>query len=386
MISAILCAAGNSARTGSSYNKVLRPLFGSPALLYSLGALQKYADELLIACRKQDMPFLLPLLAPYPKAKLIEGGKTRGESVYLALKEAKGEIVLVHDAARPYLSEELVKACIDCTKKYGSGVCALPFVDSAALCKDGEIVSSLPREKLYTLQTPQGFYRAPLLEAYERAFSEKKAELYTDESAVFCAYIEQAHIFEGSRANKKLTFEEDLFCEERVGFGVDTHAFAHEEEFKSGIARLNLSYIKLCGELIPSSRELKAHSDGDVAVHALMDALLSAASYNDIGHYFPDFDETYRGADSMELLKTVMEMVKARGFSVQNASISILAETPRLAPYIERMKQNLARALGTEFVAIAAGTNEKLGYIGEGKGITAYAAVLLRQRMGGEHE
>lgn len=380
MISAILCAAGGGVRTGFSENKVLRPLFGSPALLYSLSALYQYADELLVVCRKQDVPFLLPLLSPYPKAKLVEGGKTRGESVYLGLKAAKGELVLIHDAARPYLSEELIEACIACTEQYGSGVCALPFTDTAAICKGDEIVSNPPRSELYTVQTPQGFYRAPLLEAYESARREGKLDLFTDESGVYGAYVGRAHIFEGARENRKLTYADDFFCEERVGFGTDTHAFAHAEEFDRGIARLNLSYIKLCGTLIPSSRELEAHSDGDVAVHALMDALLSAASLDDIGHYFPDTDETFRGADSMKLLAKVMEKIRSHGFAVQNAGISILAETPRLAPYIEQMKENLRTALQTPFVAVAAGTNEGLGYIGEGKGITAYAVVLLRQR------
>ena len=155
---------------------------------------------------------------------------------------------------------------------------------------------------------------------------------------------------------------------ERVGFGVDTHAFGAERDD-----------VTLAGVKIPHESGLVAHSDGDVVCHALMDALLSAAGLDDIGHHFPDTDEQFRGADSMELLRKVVLMLSRAGYCTKNASISVLAEKPRLAPYIAQMKENLAGALGVpqNAVGIAAGTNERLGYVGEGKGITVYATVLL---------
>lgn len=351
-----------------------------PILSFSLSAFAPFADEILIACRKEDMDLILPLIVPYPGARLVEGGKTRAESVFSALKEAKGEVVLIHDAARPFVTAKLIQECLKCVQEYGSGVCALSATDTTALCESGEIVSTLPRKDVHRLQTPQGFHRANLLWAYESAFREGKAQSFTDDSGIYSAYIGRAHIFEGDRENRKLTFREDFLPAERVGFGVDTHAFTHQEEINHGIARLNLNYIKLCGVIVPSDRAIKAHSDGDVPVHALMDALLSAANLRDIGYYFPDTDENYRGADSMKLLAEVMKMIDANGFSVKNASISILAEKPRLAPYIEKMRQNLSVALTCDLIAVAAGTNEKLGYIGEGKGITAYAMVLLSKK------
>ena len=157
--------------------------------------------------------------------------------------------------------------------------------------------------------------------------------------------------------------------ETRTGIGVDTHAFGAERK-----------YIVLGGVRIDAPTGLHAHSDGDVLCHAVMDALLSAAGLPDIGHYFPDTDPQYAGADSLRLLERVREAIEAAGFAAENVSASILAERPKLAPYILQMKENIARALGIGegAVGIAAGTNEGLGYIGRGEGITVVANVLLR--------
>ena len=370
MITAIICAAGKGERAGFSQNKILQELNGMPVLCYSLSAFSESgADEILVTAREEDKKQMLPLLVPYPNARLVRGGKTRGQSVYNALKEAKGEIVLVHDAARPFVSRKIIADCIESVKKYGSGVCALPAIDTTVPAKDREIISSPARESVFTVQTPQGFYKDELLDAYEQAFADDKA--FTDESGVYGEYIAPPRLFLGERSNKKLTYPEDFQPAERVGFGVDTHAFYAEGE---GAPFIN--FITLGGVRIPSEKILKAHSDGDVLVHALMDALLSAKGLRDIGYYFPDTDEKYKGANSMELLGEVIKMTG----KPKNASISILAETPRLAPYIEEMKNNLSEALGIppSAIGIAAGTNEKLGYIGEKKGITVYATVLLK--------
>ena len=151
---------------------------------------------------------------------------------------------------------------------------------------------------------------------------------------------------------------------------MDTHAFGKAQD-----------YIVLAGVKIPSQSGLIAHSDGDVAIHALMDALLSAAGLKDIGHYFPDSDEKYKGARSMDLLHKVLQLIAEQGFAPQNVSIAIQAEKPRLSPYIDEMKNSLASALSLDptAVGITAGTNEGLGYVGEGKGITVYAYIMLSQ-------
>ncbi len=375
MISVILCAAGSGKRAGLPENKILFELDGLPVLVRTLSAFAPYADELLVACREEDRERIEKLLTPFPKARTVVGGETRAESVFRALEEATSDMVLVHDADRPFVTPKIIADCIDSIKKFGSGVCALPATDTTVLASEGKILQGLPRETVYTLQTPQGFYTEELRSAYRKAAEEGLGK-YTDDSGVYASQVGASHLFLGDRSNRKLTYPEDFSPAERVGFGVDTHAFAHQEERDRGIARLNLSYIKLGGVVIPSDRELSAHSDGDVVCHALMDALLSAAGKRDIGFYFPDTDPRYEGADSMDLLAEVMKMVHGGGFSVKNASIAILAERPRLSPYLDEMRMRLGKALGCE-AAVAAGTNEKLGYIGEGRGITVCAYVLL---------
>ncbi len=377
MITAIICAAGSGVRAELPVNKILSGLGGMPVLSYSLSAFAPYADEILVVCRKEDMAEIAPLLSPYPMARTVIGGKTRSESVFNALAETSGDVVLVHDAARPFVTPKIIEDCIACVGRYGSAVCALPMTDTAVLAEDGFVLSSPARETVFSVQTPQGFRTEELRRAYAGG-----TDGFTDDSGIYAARIGKPRLFLGDPANRKLTFAGDFLPAERVGFGVDTHAFAHQDEIDRGIARLNLSYIRLCGETIPSNRAIEAHSDGDVAVHALMDALLSAIGERDIGFHFPDTDPAFRNADSMKLLAQVAEMVRKRGFSVRNVSVSILCELPRLSPYIEAMREKLGAALGCEAVAVAAGTNEKLGYIGEGRGITAYAMALLSRIRG----
>ncbi len=373
MITAIVCAAGKGERTGFNENKILRELNGLPVLSYSLSAFAPFVDEILVTTTEKDEERINALLSPFPNARIVRGGNTRSESVYHALKEARGDVVLVHDAARPFVTEQIIRDCIDSVKNYGSGVCALPATDTVVFTRANQILSVPDRGTIYTVQTPQGFETKKLLAAYEQAIQAQNT--FTDESGVYAAFIEPPRLFVGDVKNKKLTFAEDFSITERVGFGVDTHAFYSEKEGAPLIG-----FITLGGARIPSERALKAHCDGDVLVHALMDALLSAAGLRDIGYYFPDTDEKYRGADSMELLAEVMRLVKEQQLKLRNVSISILAEKPRLSPYIERIKQKLSDALSIPLsrIGVAAGTNERLGYIGEGKGITVYAMVLLK--------
>ena len=367
MISVIICAAGRGRRAGFAENKVLHELGGLPVLSWSLSAFSAAgADEIIVACHAEDEARVKALLAPFPAARAMLGGETRGASVYNALKSARGDIVLVHDAARPFVSQKIIQDCVESVKTFGSGVCALPATDTVALAVDGNVFSVPARETAFLIQTPQGFYRDKLLAAYEKARAEGLS--FTDESGVYAQYIAPPHLFTGERENRKLTYAEDFLPAERVGFGVDTHAFGVERD-----------YVTLAGVRIPHESGLIAHSDGDVVCHALMDALLSAAGLDDIGHHFPDTDERFKNADSMELLRKVVVLLANAGYAAKNASISVLAETPRLSPHIAQMKENLAGALGVHknAVGIAAGTNERLGYVGEGKGITVYATVLL---------
>lgn len=370
-VSAIICAAGKGERAGFGKNKLLAPLYGAPAILHTL---LKFAipqiDEIIVAasaCDYEEISSLSELLG----MKVVIGGDTRTESVKNALKEVTGDIVLIHDGARPFVSEKLILNCIESVKKYGSGICAVKATDTIVFA-DGDILQRPDRDKLYHIQTPQGFFT----EDIKRAYSLAGDKVYTDDSAVYGEFIKTPHIVEGEAENIKLTYRNDFMrgmppvstvYGSAIGFGVDVHAFGEGNE------------VTLCGVKIPCDKGLIAHSDGDVVIHAVMDALLSGAGLNDIGHYFPDTDPNYKNADSGILLKRVIDILNQNGLTPADLSISIQAEKPRLAKYIGLMKENLSKITGVkaERIAIAAGTCEGLGFVGKGLGICAYCAAQL---------
>jgi len=372
-ISVIICAAGKGERAGFGKNKLLAPLFGAPALYHTLKKFDiSEIDEVIVTSSKEDLKEIKALCAPFGY-KTVLGGKTRTYSVVNALKAVTGDIVLIHDGARPFVKKELILNCINSVKKFGSGVCAVPFTDTAVGAVYGEIRDRFDRDGLYRVQTPQGFYTEDIRRAYLLAGDKS----YTDDSAVYGEFIAPPRIIDGDEDNVKLTYKSDFPREypplsaaygQRIGFGADTHAFGKGD------------FVTLAGVKIPCGNGLVAHSDGDVIIHAVMDALLSAAGLKDIGHYFPDTDPKYSGADSAKLLKEVIKTVENAGYSAVNLSVTVQAEKPRLAPHIDEMIKNLATfcKLPADSVAVAAGTCEHLGFVGEGLGITAYCAVLLK--------
>ena len=373
-VSAILCAAGKGNRAGFEKNKLLVPFMGATALEKTLSAFDFPAiQEIIVTSSPEDFDEISTLCKNYPRAKAVLGGEDRSHSVYNALKATSADIVLVHDGARPFVTREIIQNCIQSVKTYGSGICAVECLDTVAEVKNGRIARVPSRSTLRQIQTPQGFFRENLLFAYERAF-EQPNPCYTDDSSVFAQFCGAPTLCEGARENVKLTYAEDFVNHAaRAGFGVDTHAFGKEQD-----------YIVLAGVKIPSTSGLIAHSDGDVLVHAVMDALLSAAGLKDIGHYFPDTDEKWKNANSMDMLNATMGMLYEQNLTVCNLSVAIQAERPKLAKYIDEMKNTLASTLKLDptRIGISAGTNEGLGYVGEGKGITVNAYVLLNQDQG----
>lgn len=374
-ISAIICAAGKGERAGFSKNKLLIPLDGAPALYHTLKKFDiPEIDEVIVTSSELDYGEIEALASSFGFLT-VPGGKTRSESVKRALDRVTGDIVLIHDGARPYVTHKIISDCIESVKRYGSGICAVRATDTAVYSEDGVISTRLIRERLYNLQTPQGFFTEDIRSAYKLAGGKN----YTDDSAVFGEFIKKPHIFEGDPKNVKLTYKQDFTDRypavtagegDRTGFGVDVHRFGDG------------NHITLAGVKIECDRGLIAHSDGDVVIHAVMDALLSAAGLKDIGHYFPDTDPKYYGADSGKLLKEVIKTISEKGFIPVNLSVSVQAEKPRLAAHIDAMRANLSKLtkIPEENIAIAAGTCEKLGFVGEGLGIVAYCATLLRKR------
>ena len=372
-ISVIVCAGGKGSRAGFEKNKLLTPLpdfsaNGKSVLWKTLSAFNfDKISEIVVATAKCDYDEVAEICKDFPTTKVVLGGNSRAETVKNALQSVSGEIVLIHDGARPFVTQEVIENCIRSVEQNGSGICAVPVTDTVAVVQDGVITDVPNRNTLYNVQTPQGFYLKDIAYAYARA--NKPLTKYTDDSSVYAETFGTVSICDGSTKNVKLTYAQDFLAPARVGFGVDTHAFGKDQD-----------YITLCGVKIPSKSGLIAHSDGDVAIHALMDALLSALGLRDIGYYFPDTDEKYKGANSISLLNEVMDKVFEKGFSVANVSIAIQAEKPKLAKFIPQMKLTLSSILkiAEENIGITAGTNEKLGYVGEGKGITVYANVLLQ--------
>lgn len=369
-ISAIICAAGKGERAGFGKNKLLAPLYGAPALWHTL---EKFnideIDEVIVTASKPDFKEIAALCKPFGY-KTVVGGQTRTESVKNALKSVTGDVVLIHDGARPFVTREIILECIDSVLRFSSGVCAVKLTDTAVLAKFGEICERIDRDRAYRVQTPQGFFT----EDIKRAYALAKNAVYTDDSAVYGEFIAPPRLFEGSESNVKLTFKSDYpqymphltaSGDIKIGFGADVHAFGEGTS------------VTLCGVRIPCDRGLVAHSDGDAPVHALMDGLLSAAGLKDIGHYFPVDDEAYSGVYSVEMLKKVVALLKEKGLKPRNVSITIQAEKPRLSPHIDEMCKVLAEACGTQEIAVAAGTTEELGFVGKGLGIAAYAAVTV---------
>ncbi len=376
-VSVIICAAGKGERAGFEKNKLLAPLYGAPALWHTLKKFNiPKVDEVIVAVAEYDLEEISALCKPF-NYKVVTGGATRTESVRRALAEVTGEIVLIHDGARPFVSRELILNCIDGVKKFGSAVAAIKLTDTAVCGQLGYITDRLDRDTTFRIQTPQGF----LTEDIRRAYGLAGDKVYTDDSAVYGEFISSARLIDGEESNIKLTYKSDFNRElpftaacGLTGFGVDIHAFGKKQNF-----------IKLCGVEIPCDTGLIAHSDGDVALHAVMDAILSAAGLKDIGHYFPDSDPAFKGADSAELLKKVISLISERGLKVNNLSVAVQAEKPRLSPYIDKAVARLAELTGAEKdkISVTAGTCEGLGFVGEGFGICVHSVATLREVKNG---
>lgn len=373
-IFAVLPAAGTGSRAGFKKNKILQNIGGACVLARTVSAFSsnKNISKIFVCCRECDRSEISDLLQGFDKVVLVDGGETRTESVRSALEHMlplAPDLVLIHDAARPFVSQTVIDDCIRCAQKYGSAICSLPCTDTLVQTSNGHIIAQYDRSSARTLQTPQGFSYASILNAYRQIGDN---EQFTDDSGVYAKYIAPPVLFTGEWQNRKLTFREDFEMQNfRTGIGIDTHAFGEGNS------------VVLGGVKIPHTQGLIAHSDGDVLVHAIMDALLSAAGLPDIGYYFPDTDAKYKNADSLKLLSHTVDLIQNQGCKVGNISAAIVAQKPKLAPYIPRMKENIARVLGVpaDRIGISAGTNEGLGCIGRGEGITVTANALLIEQL-----
>lgn len=365
MWSVIIAAAGNGARMETGVNKIFIELDGKPMLIRTLEKFLKVraVKEIIIAYNPKDKDAIMGLIPDTDKIKLIEGGSTRTDSIRNALKFVTKAFVLVHDAARPYVSTQLISNVMHDTAKYGACIPVLPVTDTVKTV-DGEFVTStLTRDNLRRVQTPQGFTTSALREAYDSISSPA-----TDDSSIFEQNGGKVHCIAGEQENIKVTTKDDLVTV-RIGNGFDTHRLVEGRPLILG------------GVTIPYSKGLLGHSDADVVVHAIMDSLLSSVGLRDIGVYFPDTDNKYKDISSLILLNRVKDMLTAANATIVNVTASILAEKPKLMHYIPHMKRTIAATLGIapDRVSLSATTTEGIGYVGREEGISTYAVSLIKK-------
>ncbi|MCH5159197.1 MAG: 2-C-methyl-D-erythritol 2,4-cyclodiphosphate synthase [Clostridiales bacterium] len=370
-VGAVIVCAGNGSRTGLSYNKILYNL-GQKTVLETV--LDKFASSLVssitLVIQKNDEKAIKTLIAPYENVSLTYGGNTRTESVMNGLKAISCDIVVVHDGARPFVRPETINASIMSAIAHGSGITAVPTVDTVKQVHSSRIVESLDRSELYNIQTPQTFRYEEIVAAYQSV-----SGTYTDDSEVYLKAGYVPHIVLGEYDNVKITTETDLTRtlpdNLKIGIGYDVHRLTEGRPLILG------------GVTIPHGKGLLGHSDADVLTHAVMDALLSAAGLPDIGVLFPDTDPALSGISSVKLLGEVLTRIADEGMYINNVSAVIIAQEPKLAPHILNIRASLAKSMNVSLdkVNISATTTENLGVIAGGGAIACNASCLLAKQQ-----
>jgi 2-C-methyl-D-erythritol 4-phosphate cytidylyltransferase / 2-C-methyl-D-erythritol 2,4-cyclodiphosphate synthase len=382
-VAAVVVAAGKGTRVGGDTPKQFRRVGDEIMLRRTLVTLVEAPKVGLVQAviRPEDRAAFdtavdqLDLLPP------AFGGATRQASVRAgleALAQHAPDIVLVHDAARPFASQALIARAIDAAAKTGAAVPGLPVTDTVkTVDAQGFVQQTLERGALRTIQTPQGFAFAPLIEAHRRA-AELGRDDFTDDAALAEWAGMKVAVFEGEPGNIKITNADDFSRVEaarfvelgdvRTGTGIDVHAFAPGD------------HVMLGGMRIAHTHKLTGHSDADVGLHALTDAILGALADGDIGSHFPPSDPQWKGAASDRFFKFAVERVKARGGRVAHLDLTLVCEAPKIGPHRDAMRAKIAELAGIALdrVAVKATTSERLGFTGRGEGIAAYATATVR--------
>lgn len=371
----LIPAAGRGQRMGGDVPKQYLPIDGRPLLAHTLERLatSERIHAIIVAIHPEDQARyddIAPAIGPKLRPPVMGGGQ-RADSVEKALGclETEDEIVLVHDAVRPWVSDRLIRAVVDATITHGAAIAAVSVTETVKQVAHGVVISTPDRGQLMNAQTPQGFRRSWLEEAYAARDPQQPA---TDESVLVEACGHHVHVVEGEYGNVKVTTPQDLpeptsLMSLRTGQGYDVHAFAEGRPLILG------------GVDIPSPRGLAGHSDADVLTHAIIDALLGAVALGDVGQLFPDTDDAYAGISSLLLLQEVSRRLQAMGARIINIDTVVMAQRPKLAAHTRQIAQTLAATLAIDAAAVSvkATTTERLGFVGREEGIAAQAVVLL---------
>ena len=385
-VTAIIAAGGAGQRLGAGVPKQLLDVGGMSILQRSVTAFSSHPEvnDVIVALPASlvEVPPLNLAVGGAP-VRTVPGGVRRQDSVANAFKAIAGEtrIVLIHDAARPFVTADLISRAIQAAGEHGSAIVAQPVADTVKrVRRDGpavEVVETIPRESVFLAQTPQAFRVDVLQEAI--ALGESGVEA-TDEALLAERAGHRVHIVEATASNSKITTADDLAearrrvskepsqsAGERVGAGYDLHRLVEGRPLVLG------------GVTIPADRGALGHSDADVVCHAATDAILGAACLGDIGRHFPDTDRRWKDASSLELLRQAVAVVHAAGFRVVNLDVVVVLERPKIAPHLEEIRIQLARVLeiGSGRVSVKGKTNEGVDAVGRGEAIAAHAVALL---------
>lgn len=366
-ISAVILASGTSSRFGE--DKMLFAIDGKPLIVQTVEPFikSKSIDEIIIVANSYNIDKIASLFDNYIKPVIvIEGGNSRHLSSYNGICKASGDYVLIHDGARCSVDEELIDSVVTALSDESGVIPIVPISDSLVI-KNSKRIEYFDRERVKAVQTPQAFDREKLIKLYDKYLDSPILDEITDNGGLWVREYPIITV-EGSLKNKKITYMGDIedHSNLKIGNGYDMHRLVEGRRLILG------------GVCIPHDKGLLGVSDADVVLHALMDALLSAASLPDIGNQFPPSDSRYNGIDSTLLLTDVLNKVAKCGLKPVSISITILAQKPRLSPYIHFIKDNIAALCGvtSESVGITSTTTEGLGLIGREEGIGCYASVI----------
>lgn len=387
-VAAVIVAAGRGERAGQSVEgpKQYRKIGGEAVLAHTLRAFLgcPFIDDVVVVIHKEDESLFAQAAGDYAaRVTCVTGGPTRQESTrlgLLALKDQAPDHVLIHDGVRPFISADLLERVIFNLTPHIGVLPVLAVSDTLkAAGHDAMVSATVPRAGLYAAQTPQAFPYGPIMAAHDAAFAIGRSD-FTDDSAIAEWQGLPVRIVEGSADNTKLTWAKDIdmaddrlsqrhaaFPDVRTGNGYDVHSF----EPGNGVT--------LAGVFIEHDRKLNGHSDADVALHALTDALLATRGAGDIGTHFPPSDPQWKGAASHIFVEHAVKIVKAAGGRIANADITLICEEPKVGPHREAMTAALSKMLGItpDRVSVKATTNEKMGFIGRKEGIAAIATASV---------
>lgn len=380
---ALIVAAGRGQRFGTERPKQYAPLGGIPVLRHCLLTFLAHprVDGVRVVIHPDDRPLYDEAVQGLDLAEPVPGGGSRQESVRLgleSLEQSAPAFTLIHDAARPFIDQGTIDRVLGALGERPGAIAALPVVDTLKREADGRVSRTEDRSGLWRAQTPQGFHYEAILAAHRAALG----ETLTDDAAVAEKAGLAVALVEGSPANIKVTTQDDLESAERwirsvqatemrVGQGFDVHAFGPGD------------HVMLCGLRIPHDAALVGHSDADVGLHAVTDALLGALGAGDIGSHFPPSDPQWKGANSRIFVSHVCDMIAQRGGRITHVDLTLICERPKIGPHREAMCRQLAALLDVseDRVSVKATTTEKLGFLGRGEGVAAQATATLALPM-----